>query len=112
MVERDQISRQLLYPLVNECEAKDQLFLVSNIVKVKQMSYLAWIYYTNSVSKKWLSNYLKYLNSLRVFKSSMPSYRKLKKRNTVKKPRGSRLFERVVQSSSTCGINKSMYYLS
>lgn len=60
MIERDQISRQLRYPLLNECEVMNQLFLVSNIIKVKQISYLAWIYHTNSDSKKWLSNYLKY----------------------------------------------------
>lgn len=63
MIERDQISRQLLYSLLNECKVKDQLFLACNIVKVKKISYLAWIYHTSSDSKKWLSYYLKYLNS-------------------------------------------------
>lgn len=58
MSERDQISRQLLYFLLNVYVVKDQLFLVRNVVKVKQISYLAWIYHTNSDSKKWHSSYL------------------------------------------------------
>lgn len=56
---RDQISIQLLYSLLNEYVVKDQLFLVSNIVKVKKISYLAWIYHTNPDSKKWHSSSLK-----------------------------------------------------
>jgi len=112
MIERDQISRQLLYPLMNECEVKDQLFLVSNIVEVKQISYLAWIYHTNSGSKKWLSDYLKYLNSSGGFKSSVPSYGKLRIRNAVKKPRGSKLLESAVPPSPTHVRNKIMYCFS
>lgn len=111
MIERDQISRQPLYPLLNECEVKDQLFLVSNIVEVKQISYLAWII-TQILIQSSVSNYLKYLNSSGGFKSSVPSYGKLRKRNTVKKPGGSRLFERAVQSSPTYVRNKIMYYFS
>lgn len=59
MSEKDQISIQLLYSLLNDYVVKDQLFIVSNIVKVKQISYLAWIYHTNPDSKKWHSSYLK-----------------------------------------------------
>lgn len=106
MIEGDQTSRQLLYALLNECEVKDQLFLVSNIVEVKQIPYLAWIYHTSSDSKKYLSNYLKYLDSSGGFKSSVP--RKLRKRNTVKNAIGSRVFESAVQSSPTRVRNKIM----